>query len=42
VLEEDAAADISVARDRLLAALVRHAGGSLTHDDTTFMLVGAL
>jgi phosphoserine phosphatase RsbU/P len=42
VLEEDAAAGISVARDRLVAALVRHAGGSLTYDDTTFMLVRAL
>jgi phosphoserine phosphatase RsbU/P len=42
VLEGDSAADISVARDRLLTALVRHAEGSLTHDDTTFIFVRAL
>lgn len=42
VLEADSTADVSAARDRLLAALVRHAQGNLTHDDTTFMLVEAL
>ncbi len=41
-LIEDSNANITVARDRLLTALVRHAEGNLTHDDTTFMLVEAL
>ena len=42
VLKADSNVNITVARDRLLAALVRHAKGNLTHDDTTFILVEAL
>ena len=42
VLKADSNANITAARDHLLAALVRHAEGNLTHDDTTFMLVEAL
>ncbi len=34
-------ANITLVRDRLLAALLRHAKGNLTHDDTTFILVEA-
>ena len=41
VLTADSNANIGAARDRLLAALVRHAKGNLTHDDMTFMLVEA-
>lgn len=37
----DSSVSIKLARDRLLAALLRHAKGNLTHDDTTFMLVEA-
>ena len=40
-LEADSSANINAARDRLLAALVRHAKGNLMHDDMTFMLVEA-
>lgn len=42
VLLADSNANLTVARDRLLAALLRHAKGNLTHDDTTFILVEAL
>lgn len=42
VLQADPNADIPAARDRLLAALLQHAEGNLTHDDLTFMLIGAL
>lgn len=38
----ESSANITLARDHLLAALLGHAKGNVTHDDTTFMLVEAL